>query len=311
LIGGISKNYNTNYITSGSDEIMVVEADEYDRSFLQIHPDITVISAMDPDHLDIYGNHGEMANSFTDFAGNIKPAGKLIIRDGLAIQLRNDIRRIDYAVNEFSEISAKNLWIKEGWQYFDIFSCEFHIQDVRINIPGRHNVENSLAAFAVARQLNVPKEKIIAGLESFTGVRRRFDFRIRRPDQVYIDDYAHHPEELKAFISAVRQLFPGKKLTGLFQPHLFSRTRDFAEGFAESLDMLDETWLLDIYPAREMPIPGVNSEMILNLMKSGHKKLVTKNQVTELLRATKPAVFLTIGAGDIDQLIEPVTEVLT
>ncbi len=311
LIGGISKNYMSNYISSGKDEIMVVEADEYDRSFLQLHPDIAVISAMDPDHLDIYGTADEMNNSFSDFAGNIKPGGKLIIRDGLMIKLRDDIRRIDYAAEELSEISGARLRIADGMQLFDIFSCEYQYKGVKIQVPGKHNVENTLAAYGVCRHLGVSKEAIIEGIESFTGVRRRFDVRIKRQDRVYIDDYAHHPQELKAFITAVRKLYPEEKITGLFQPHLYSRTRDFAMGFAESLDMLDEAWLLDIYPARELPIAGVTSEMILKQMQIKNKRLVTKTEVPELLRTENPFLFLTIGAGDIDQLSEPVIAALS
>lgn len=311
LIGGISKNYMTNYISSGNDEIMVVEADEYDRSFLQLHPDIAVISAMDPDHLDIYGTADEMNNSFSDFAGNIKPGGKLIIRDGLMIKLRDDIRRIDYAAEELSEISGARLRIADGMQLFDIFSCENQYKGIKIQVPGKHNVENTLAAYGVCRHLGVSKEAIIEGIESFTGVRRRFDVRIKRQDRVYIDDYAHHPQELKAFITAVRKLYPEEKITGLFQPHLYSRTRDFAQGFAESLDMLDVAWLLDIYPARELPIPGVTSEMILKQMQIKDKRLVTKTEVPELLRTENPFLFLTIGAGDIDQLSEPVIAALS
>jgi UDP-N-acetylmuramate--alanine ligase len=311
LIGGISKNYLTNYISSGKDDIMVVEADEYDRSFLELHPDIAVISAMDPDHLDIYGTTGEMNNSFSDFAGNIKPNGKLIIREGLQVKLRDDIRRIDYAAEELSEISGTRLRIADGMQLFDIFSCEYQYRGLQIQVPGKHNVENALAAYAVCRQLGVSKEAIIGGIESFAGVRRRFDVRINRPGRIYIDDYAHHPEELKAFINAVRKLYPEEKITGLFQPHLYSRTRDFAGGFAESLDMLDEAWLLDIYPARELPIPGVSSEMILKKMQIKNKRLVTKAEVPDLLRAEKPFIFLTIGAGDIDQLAEPVIAALS
>lgn len=311
LVGGISKNYQTNFITSGSEEIMVVEADEYDRSFLQLHPDIAVISAMDPDHLDIYGTALEMNSSFEEFAANIKQNGKLIIREGLEINLREDIRRIDYAAGQLSELTGKRLYIEDGRQYFDIFSCEFQCPGIKIQVPGKHNVENTLAAFAVCRQLGLEKEKIIEGIESFSGVVRRFDTRIKRTDRVYIDDYAHHPDELKAFISAVKTLYPGKKITGLFQPHLYSRTRDFAEGFAESLDLLDEAWLLDIYPARELPIPGISSRLILDRMQIRQKRLVTKAEVPQLLKAEKPFIFLTMGAGDIDQLAEPVIAALS
>jgi UDP-N-acetylmuramate--alanine ligase len=310
LIGGISKNYQSNFITTGKEDIMVVEADEYDRSFLYLHPDIAVISAMDPDHLDIYGTVREMIRSFNEFARNIKPNGKLIIRNGLQLNLNPDTLRVDYAVDESSDISAFNLRLEKGLQLFDIFIGGHHYHDVQLQIPGKHNVENALAAVAVCMTIGVDPGKILEGIRTFTGVRRRFDVRIQLPGRVYIDDYAHHPQELEAFISAVRLFCPGKKLTGLFQPHLFSRTKDFAAGFAQSLDLLDETWLLDIYPARELPVPGVTSDLILDLMHQKNKKLLSRPEVLKMLQTEKPEVFLTMGAGDIDLLIEPITKIL-
>jgi UDP-N-acetylmuramate--alanine ligase len=311
LIGGISKNYQSNFISSGNEDIMLVEADEYDRSFLHIHPDIAVISAMDPDHLDIYGTGPEVIRSFQDFARNIKPGGKLIIRDGLELSLNSDTRRIDYASGERSDIFAVNLRYESGVQVFDMLSCEVPCLNIKLQTPGRHNVENMLAAIAVCKTLGLERERIRSGIESFTGVKRRFDIRIMKPECVYIDDYAHHPKELEAFIMAVRQMFPGKKITGMFQPHLYSRTRDFADGFANSLDKLDEAWLLDIYPARELPIPGVSTAMILDRMELPHKKLVSRNEIIALLKAHKPEVFVTVGAGDIDQLVEPISAALS
>jgi UDP-N-acetylmuramate--alanine ligase len=310
LIGGISKNYQTNFITSGKEYIMVVEADEYDRSFLHIHPDIAVISAMDPDHLDIYGTAGEMNRSFNDFARNIKPGGKLIVRNGLQLNLNPDTTRIDYAVDERVDIFAFNPRIEKGKQLFDMASRDMQCNDLELQIPGKHNVENALAAAAVCRALGAEQGNIFKGIRTFTGVRRRFDIMIQQPGSVYIDDYAHHPRELEAFISAVRQLYPGKKLTGLFQPHLFSRTKDFAAGFAQSLDLLDEAWLLDIYPARELPIPGVNSSLILDMMHQNNKKLLSKAEVLALLKTEKPGLFVTMGAGDIDLLVGPITKIL-
>jgi UDP-N-acetylmuramate--alanine ligase len=310
LIGGISKNYESNFITSGKENIIVVEADEYDRSFLHIHPDIAVISAMDPDHLDIYKSTAEMTRSFHDFARNIKPGGQLIIHAGLEIKLNKDTRRLEYSTDVDSGMFAWNLRYDNGLQVFDMIIGENHYTGVKLQIPGRHNVENALAAAAVCKGLGVEKEKILEGIETFSGVRRRFDIRIQQPGRVYIDDYAHHPQELEAFISAVRQMHPGKKLTGLFQPHLYSRTQDFASGFAQSLDLLDEAWLLDIYPARELPVAGVTSELILNQMHLKNKKLVSRHEVHELLKKDKPAVFLTMGAGDIDLMVEPITAIL-
>jgi UDP-N-acetylmuramate--alanine ligase len=310
LIGGISKNYQSNFITSGSDDIIVVEADEYDRSFHHISADIAVISAIDPDHLDIYGTNEEVVKSFNEFASKIKPGGKLIIRDGLEIELNEDTRRINYAADERSDIFACNLRYENNLQVFDMLSCENQYKGVKLQIPGRHNVENALAAAAVCKSLGITKNAILEGIESFNGVKRRFDVRIHQPGRVYIDDYAHHPRELEAFISAVRQMYPGNKLTGLFQPHLYSRTRDFAAGFAQSLDLLDEIWLLDIYPARELPIPGITSELIMKQLRQMNKKLVTRQEVPELLKKNPPAIFLTMGAGDIDLLVEPITRIL-
>jgi UDP-N-acetylmuramate--alanine ligase len=310
LVGGISKNYESNYITSGKEDIMVVEADEYDRSFLHLHPDLAVISAMDPDHLDIYGTAGEMNRSFNEFARNIKPGGKLISRNGLQICPNPDTLRVYYAAEEKSDISGFNLRPENGVQLFDMNIDGHYYRDVQLHIPGKHNVENALAAVAVCRSFGADIGKILEGLKTFTGVRRRFDVRIQLPGRVYIDDYAHHPQELEAFISAVRLLYPGKKITGLFQPHLFSRTKDFAAGFAQSLDLLDETWLLDIYPARELPVAGVTSALILGLMQQQNRKLISRPEVLKMLQAEKPEVFLTMGAGDIDLLIEPITKIL-
>ena len=310
LIGGISKNYLSNFITSHKEEIMVVEADEFDRSFLQLHPDMAVISSMDADHLDVYGSAEEMKDAFTRFAQNIKPGGKLIIRDGLSMQLNPDIRRIDYAFGERSDIFAVNPRIEKGIQIFDMFSCEHQCKGIGLQIPGRYNIENTLAAAAVCRAAGLAREKIIEGIRSYTGVKRRFDIRINSPEIVYIDDYAHHPGELEAFISAVREFCPGKRLTGIFQPHLYSRTRDFAKEFAESLQLLDEIWLLDIYPARESPIPGVTSAMIFDRIRDVRKKMVGTEEVLEWLKIDKPQVLLTMGAGDIDQLVGPVEKIL-
>ena len=310
LVGGISKNYRTNYISSGNEENTLVEADEYDRSFLHLHPDIAVISAIDPDHLDIYGTETEMSSSFNAFAGNIKQNGHLVIRDGLKVSLRDDIIRIGYSSSENTQITGKNLRIENGMQLFELSGTEPGDHTVSIQVPGRHNVENALAASAICHILGLSTDQIIRGIESFEGVVRRFDVQVKRADRVYIDDYAHHPEELKAFITAVRQFYPGWEVTGLFQPHLYSRTRDFAGGFAESLDMLDEAWLMDIYPAREVPIPGVNSEMIMERMRNKKKRLLSREKVLQELQLSKPQVFLTMGAGDIDQLIEPIKAIL-
>lgn len=310
LIGGISKNYGSNCISSGKEEIMVVEADEYDRSFHTLHPDIAVITAMDPDHLDIYGSEDAMLRAYEEFAGNIKPGGKLVIRQDLQIRLRPDVRRIDYNVEERSDLSAYNLRISDHRQIFDLLSCDQQCRDVSLGLPGRHNVENAVAAAAVCRHAGAGKTEIVEGIRTYAGVNRRFDTRIRRREVVYIDDYAHHPKELQAFITAVRELYPGRRITGLFQPHLYSRTRDFAPGFAASLDLLDETWLLDIYPAREKPIEGVTSALIFNHMTQPERRMVAKEDILPLLTGKRPEVFLTMGAGDIDQMIDDIEKAL-
>jgi UDP-N-acetylmuramate--alanine ligase len=311
LIGGISKNYQSNFITTGKEDIIVVEADEYDRSFLQLHPDIAVISAIDPDHLDIYGTAGEVNRSFSEFARNIKPNGKLICRKGLQVMMNTESIRVTYAADDSSDVTGVNLRTDNGFQFFDIVAGDNNYHDFQLQIPGKHNVENALAAVAVCMNIGVDINQILEGIRTFTGVRRRFDVRVQLPGRIYIDDYAHHPKELEAFISAVRMLYPGKKITGLFQPHLYSRTRDFAEGFAQSLDLLDEAWLLAIYPARELPIPGVTSKLILDLMHQKNKKLVSGPEVLNMLNSEKPEIFLTMGAGDIDLLVAPITEILT
>jgi UDP-N-acetylmuramate--alanine ligase len=310
LIGGISKNYNSNYISTGNENIMVVEADEYDRSFLHLHPDIAVISAIDPDHLDIYRTAGEVDRSFNDFARNIKPDGKLVSRKGLQLSPDPMTSRVTYAADENADVKGVNLRIENGFQLFDILVNGIYYHDIQLQLPGKHNVENALAALAVCLGIGVDISKILEGIRTFTGVRRRFDVRVQFPGRVYIDDYAHHPKELEAFIKAVRILYPGKKITGLFQPHLYSRTRDFAEGFARSLDMLDEAWLLDIYPARELPIAGVTSKLILDLMHQKNNKLVSRPKVMKMLNSEKPEVFVTMGAGDIDLLVAQVTEIM-
>ena len=307
LIGGISRNYGTNFIASGKEEIMVVEADEYDRSFLELEPDIAVISSMDPDHLDIYGSAEAMNGSFMDFVSRVKQGGTVVIRYDLKLKLRKDLKRVDYAIIELSDSLAFNLRVENGLQMFDMLMFGKDYKDISIGIPGRHNVENAVAAAAVGYLVGLNKKQIIEGIQSFRGVKRRFDFRVRQATCVYIDDYAHHPKELEAFISAVRELYRDKKITGLFQPHLYTRTRDFAEGFARSLDLLDEAWLMDIYPARELPITGISSELILDKMHNPSKKLLNRQEVLQLLTGNKPEVFLTMGAGDIDLMV-PVIE---
>lgn len=304
FLGGISSNYQSN-VLYGKNNVVVVEADEYDRSFLTLHPDVAIITSMDADHLDIYGDHAHLTDSFKLFASQIKPGGKLIHKKGLPLDTG-----LTYAVEADADAQAFNVRIDNGDFYFDFKNANTSIADIRMGIAGTHNVENAVAAIEAALLLEVPADAIKSALGSFRGVKRRFEYIIKNEQQVYIDDYAHHPEELRAAISSVKRLYPGRKLTTIFQPHLYTRTRDFADGFAEVLDMSDELIILDIYPAREVPIEGVDSEMILSRMKLENKRKLGKQEAITAIKNEKPALLLTVGAGDIDQLVHPLKQVL-
>jgi UDP-N-acetylmuramate--alanine ligase len=313
FLGGITKNYDTNYLPgdpAGSHAIVVVEADEYDRSFLTLSPDISVITSMDPDHLDIYGDKKYMEESYRLFASKLKSGGKLIFRDGLPLSdLKLDSKK--YSITGRGDCNGTGIFIKDHRYHFDYVDNGHTIKDLYSDLPGLHNVENAIAAISVAGILGLNETMIRESLKSYTGVRRRFDIQFRSDRLVFIDDYAHHPEELRACISSVRELYPGKKILGIFQPHLFSRTRDFADGFAQSLGLLHEVILLDIYPARETPIPGVDSAMIGKKIKNIKSTLCTRDKVLELLELKEFDVLLTLGAGDIDQLVEPIRKRLS
>ena len=304
FLGGIATNYNSN-VLFGDNNTLVVEADEYDRSFLTLHPDISIITSMDADHLDIYGDQQHLIESFQLFASQLKPGGKLIYRKGLALN-----NGVTYAANEVAEIQAVNVHIKNGLFFFDFKNATETIEDLQLGLPGLHNIENAVAAIEVALLLEIPAEKIKQALANFAGIKRRFEYIVKNDDHIYIDDYAHHPEELRACIQAVKSLYPDKKLTTIFQPHLFSRTRDFADSFAKVLALTDELIMLDIYPARELPIEGVTSQMILNKINSPNKRLCGKQEAIEYVRTEKPELLLTVGAGDIDTLIKPLKNAL-
>ena len=306
FLGGIATNYNSN-VLYGKSKIVVVEADEYDRSFLTLQPDIAVITSMDADHLDIYGNHEQLTESFQLFASQIKAGGKLIARQGLPLAHSFTSYTIK---TEAADAIAHHIRIQNGSFYFDFESGAIVINDIEMGIPGMHNIENAVAAIQVALYMDVEPNVIKAALASFTGVKRRFEYIVRTEENVYIDDYAHHPEELKACIASVKKLYPNRKLTTVFQPHLYTRTRDFADGFAEALDMTDELLMLDIYPARELPIDGVNAGTILNRMKLQDKHLLSKQEVIEHVQSQQPELLLTVGAGDIDQLVNPLKQAL-
>jgi UDP-N-acetylmuramate--alanine ligase len=316
FLGGISRNYNTNLLLGKDlgkenvqmqENIVVAEADEYDRSFLWLHPSIAIITSVDADHLDIYGDENAMKDTYRDFVMQVKD--RLITKDSVlnSLGLAKDARVITYSIdNKSSNAFAENIRIENGYYVFDLVIGDSKIQNVRMGLPGRHNVENAVAAAAAAKQVGVNDEAIREALASFKGVKRRFDYRIRDSKIIFIDDYGHHPAELKACISSVKELFPGKKVTGIFQPHLFSRTRDFADEFARSLELLDEVVLLDIYPAREKPIPGITSTMLLEKVNAKHKYLYAKHELVSKIVQHDLEVVVTMGAGDIDQLVEPI-----
>jgi UDP-N-acetylmuramate--alanine ligase len=307
FLGGISTNYNTNLLL-GSNSV-VVEADEYDRSFLTLHPDLAIITSVDADHLDIYGSHEYLKESFELFVKKLKNESVLISKLGLDYNIKENENTAVYfySLNDKqADFYADNLRIINGKYHFDFKSCIKDILDVELGLPGLHNVENAVAAIAAAQALEVEGDRIRKACASFSGVKRRFEYQIKRDDLVYIDDYAHHPAELAAAIGATRLLYPNKKITGVFQPHLFSRTRDFADEFAKSLDMLDECILLDIYPARELPIEGITSEMLLNKMTLDNKKVMSKYNFINQFSRQGIEVFMTLGAGDIDTLVEPI-----
>lgn len=325
FLGGITTNYNSNLlIGKPTDKIdkmpevppfgkhlCVVEADEFDRSFLTLFPDIAVVTSMDADHLDIYGEHAELKKSFNEFISQIKIKGHLVIHKGLDYELRKD--KLLY-VHEYSatggDFSAKNVRVENAQFTFDYKAKTSEIKDIKLQIPGFHNVANATAAINACILLEVPQDLIKSGIESFKGVKRRFEYILRTPKVVYIDDYAHHPTEIEAFLKSVKALYPSKKLTCIFQPHLYSRTRDFAQGFSESLSLADELILMDIYPAREKPIPGVSSEMLFENIKSPEKYLTTKSSLMSLIETLDLELIVTVGAGDIDTFVEPIKKLL-
>lgn len=311
FLGGISVNYNTNFI-SGANDVVVVEADEYDRSFLHLHPDIAVITSCDADHLDIYGNAGSVQQSFVEFATMVKPGGTLILKKNISIE--SHLQKQDPVSYSLTDMNADyfsfNNKLDEGLFVFDVMTPFGEQKEFLLGIPGQHNVENAVAAVAVATQLMIQENEIADALTSFRGVKRRFEYVIKNEKLVFIDDYAHHPEEIKAFLTAVKNIYPNKKITCIFQPHLFSRTKDFADQFAESLSVVDELILLPIYPARELPMDGVSSEMLLEKCHAPIKKVLTKDELLQAFNKTVPQLLLTIGAGDIDNCVLPLKNIL-
>lgn len=310
FLGGIATNYQTNLLLPFDKEtpaICVVEADEYDRSFLKLSPNYSIINSMDPDHLDIYGSEASFHQGFQDFANRLNKDGVLFYKQNLPLHL-NEGKHLSFSISEpESDIVAENIRIESGVYIFDYFNRQsrVRISNLESGIPGSHNVENAVAAISAVLAVGLNEDEIRAGLKTFQGVKRRFEYILRHPKHIFIDDYAHHPEELRAFISSVRALYPNQKITGAFQPHLFSRTRDFVDGFAESLNLLDEVFLLDIYPARELPIEGITSEIIFNKLHN-KKSICSKEMLPKLVAESNPEVMVSLGAGDIDALVLPI-----
>lgn len=310
FLGGISKNYDTNLLVSEND-VIVAEADEFDRSFLQLHPEIAVITSMDADHLDIYGDSAHINEAFKAFASQV--SGTVITKYGLDINASDTQAKVlRYSYDDpRADFHASEIIVDEcGYFTFTLNTPDGKIEGCKVGIPGWINVENGIAAAAIALTYGIEPEKIKAALEAFQGVRRRFDIHLNTPECSYIDDYAHHPKEIAAAISSMRNIFPGRKLTAVFQPHLYTRTRDFADEFAESLSMVDKLILLDIYPAREEPIPGVSSEIIFRNVTAPQKVLITKEELMDYLAGEQIELLVTFGAGNIDRYISPITQML-
>jgi UDP-N-acetylmuramate--alanine ligase len=303
FLGGVSEDFESNFVMKGI-EVTVAEADEFDRSFLQLSPNIACITSMDADHLDIYGNAGELEKSFRDFAGKLKPGGKLLVRNGLPIT------GITYGIEDNSSYSIKNLKIKNATYVFDVVTPTEVIRGVKFNKPGKHNLLNALVAFAMAAEYGAPTSRLAKALHTFKGVKRRFSIHINEPAMVYIDDYAHHPTEIEAVFQAIREMYPNKNVLAVFQPHLYSRTRDFAEDFAKSLSKFDEVVLLDIYPAREKPLKGVTSAWLLQKINAVKKSLKTKSELQEYLKYASFDVLVTMGAGDIGEEVTRIKNTL-
>ena len=305
FLGGIAGNIGSNFVQGKSDWV-VVEADEFDRSFLHLHPNYTVVNSMDPDHLDIYGTAEELCKTYRQFAAQTDASGGVFYRSDLDLMDENTaIDNHTFNINT-GDYRAENVRVENGFFVFDLKSPIENIDNVLFTLPGRHNVLNATGAIAAAQQIGITGEQIREALATFKGIHRRFDFVIRNEKNVLIDDYAHHPAELNAAIDAARMLFPDRKITGVFQPHLFSRTNDFQDGFAAALDKLDECILLPIYPARELPMEGVTSQIIFDKMQNKNKQLLTKEQFLIYVKTTMQDVLLMLGAGDIDKMVAEV-----
>ena len=291
-------------------DYVVVEADEYDRSFLQLEPYISVVTSLAEDHLDIYGNIENLERSFSDFVLKTRNEGLVILNKDIISKFETSVQSYSYSISEEADFYASNIRVSKGKYYFDFHTPEKVIYDMQMSYPGLHNVENAVAALTVAFRLGVDEFELRSALSSFQGMKRRFELKAKTERTIYYDDYAHHPQEIEATITSLRNLYPDKRICGVFQPHLYSRTRDFADWFAESLELLDDVILLPIYPAREEPIAGVSSKMLLHKIEKMDKYCVNKDQLMPLLGALQPELLVTLGAGDIDKLVEPIAKML-
>ena len=303
FVGGIVENYNSNLIGNGK-TVTVVEADEFDRSFLHLYPNIACVTSMDADHLDIYGDSASIEASFVEFADKVTDKSKLFITKDLPIE------GVTCGVNEDANFTAFNIRIVNSQYVFDVRTPSETIVNIEFGLPGKHNLMNALMALAMAKTFGLPNEDIASALHSFKGIKRRFSYQIKTEKLVYIDDYAHHPTEINAVHQAVRELYPGQKVLGIFQPHLFSRTKDFADDFAQSLAAFDEVILLDIYPARELPMDGITSQWLLDKIDNRNKKLVSKQELIPSILQSEAKVIVTIGAGDIGELVSFIKKAL-
>ena len=304
FLGGISENYQSNYI-QGNGRLTVVEADEYDRSFLQLSPNIACVTSTDSDHLDIYQNSHNLKDAYLQFIGRVDSYGKIISHK------KTGLLGLTYSIGEESDYRVKNICIVDGVYEFEVEAPKEKRQSFRLKIPGRHNIENALAAIAMAHEFGIPLDRLSKILETFTGIKRRSSIEFKSKDKIYMDDYAHHPTEINSILTTLRELYPNRYILAVFQPHLYSRTRDFADGFAKVLSEFDDLFLLDIYPARELPIEGITSNWLFDKIKLKNKKRMKKEEVIQNLKQLKFDVLLTIGAGDINALVEPIKKWLS
>ena len=311
FLGGISNNYSTNFLVNHNSDYVVVEADEYDRSFLRLSPFFSLITSIAEDHLDIYGNLDNLEQAFIQFANLTDKNGRLFLKNNLPVKIESEVPETTYSLTDVdADCYASNIRVSEGAYYFDFHTPDKVYHDMKMTYPGRHNIENAVASLSMALSLGVNECEFREGLATFKGMKRRFDLRIKTDKTIYYDDYAHHPQEIEATIKSLKELYPDKRICGVFQPHLYSRTRDFAGEFAQSLELLDDIILLPIYPAREEPIEGITSDTILGKIRKSSKYYVEKDRLLPLLKTLQPELLVTLGAGDIDRFVEPITEMI-